>query len=67
MVAGAIAGLVLVNHRRERALRRSEARLDALLAQSHDVIVVLDDENEATFLSRRGRAPARLCPAGPVR
>jgi diguanylate cyclase (GGDEF)-like protein/PAS domain S-box-containing protein len=51
VAAGAIAGLILVNGRRERALRRSEARIAALLAHSNDIIVVLDDQNRATFVS----------------
>jgi diguanylate cyclase (GGDEF)-like protein/PAS domain S-box-containing protein len=51
VVAGIIFGLALVNGRRERALRRSEARIAALLAQSHDIIVVLDDRERATFVS----------------
>jgi diguanylate cyclase (GGDEF)-like protein/PAS domain S-box-containing protein len=51
IVLVAIAGLAIVNHRRERALRRSEARLDALLQNAHDVVVVVDERGRASFIS----------------
>jgi diguanylate cyclase (GGDEF)-like protein/PAS domain S-box-containing protein len=51
LVLTAVAGLAFVNHRRERAVRRSEARLDALLQNAHDLVVVLDDAGLATFVS----------------
>jgi diguanylate cyclase (GGDEF)-like protein/PAS domain S-box-containing protein len=51
LVLVAVAGLALVNHRREQAVRRSEARLDALLHNAHDVVVVLDDDGRARYVS----------------
>jgi diguanylate cyclase (GGDEF)-like protein/PAS domain S-box-containing protein len=51
LVLVAVAGLALVNHRREQAVRRSEGRLDALLHNAHDVVVVLDDAGRAGYVS----------------
>jgi diguanylate cyclase (GGDEF)-like protein/PAS domain S-box-containing protein len=51
LLAAAVLGLALVNQRREQAVRRSEARLDSLLQQAHDVVTVLDDDGRATFIS----------------
>jgi diguanylate cyclase (GGDEF)-like protein/PAS domain S-box-containing protein len=51
VVAAAVIGLAFVNHRREAAVRRSEARLDSLLQSAHDIVVVLDGEGRATFVS----------------
>ncbi|MBK5223846.1 MAG: diguanylate cyclase, partial [Acidimicrobiia bacterium] len=51
LVAGAVMGLAWVNHRRERAVRRSEARLDSLLQNAHDVVVLLDESRRTTFVS----------------
>jgi diguanylate cyclase (GGDEF)-like protein/PAS domain S-box-containing protein len=51
VVLAAVAGLTAVNHRRERMVRRSEMRLDALLQQAHDVVVVLDGAGAVTFVS----------------
>jgi diguanylate cyclase (GGDEF)-like protein/PAS domain S-box-containing protein len=46
----AVGLLVTATWRRERALRRSERRLDALLRNSHDIVAILDRET-ATFVS----------------
>jgi diguanylate cyclase (GGDEF)-like protein/PAS domain S-box-containing protein len=51
LVVAAVAGLALVNHRREHALRRSESRLDALLHQANDIVVVFGDDDRLTFVS----------------
>ena len=51
VVVAGIIGLAVLNHRRELAVRRSEQRLDALLQHAHDIVVVLDDEGRATFVS----------------
>jgi diguanylate cyclase (GGDEF)-like protein/PAS domain S-box-containing protein len=51
LVVTAVIGLAWVNHRRERAVRRSEARLDSLLQNAHDVVVVLREDGTATFVS----------------
>jgi diguanylate cyclase (GGDEF)-like protein/PAS domain S-box-containing protein len=51
VVALAVAGLAFVNGRREQAVRRSEARLDALLQAAHDIVVVLDGDDHVTFVS----------------
>jgi diguanylate cyclase (GGDEF)-like protein/PAS domain S-box-containing protein len=51
LVLVTVAGLAFVNHRREQAVRRSEERLDSLLHNAHDVVVVLDDAGRAKFVS----------------
>jgi diguanylate cyclase (GGDEF)-like protein/PAS domain S-box-containing protein len=51
LVVTAVIGLAWVNHRRERAVRRSEARLDSLLQNAHDVVVVLGEDGTAAFVS----------------
>jgi diguanylate cyclase (GGDEF)-like protein/PAS domain S-box-containing protein len=51
LVACAVVGLALLNLRREQAVRRSESHLDALLQNSHDIIVVVGAEGRARFIS----------------
>lgn len=51
VVAAAVIGLAWVNHRRERAVRRSEERLDAFVQNAHDLIVVLGPDRRVRFLS----------------
>jgi diguanylate cyclase (GGDEF)-like protein/PAS domain S-box-containing protein len=51
VVLAALAALAGMNHRREQTVRRSEAQLDALLQHAHDIVVVLDSERAATFVS----------------
>jgi diguanylate cyclase (GGDEF)-like protein/PAS domain S-box-containing protein len=51
VVLAAVAGLAVVNHRREHAVRRSESRLDALLHQANDIVVVFGDDDRLTFVS----------------
>jgi diguanylate cyclase (GGDEF)-like protein/PAS domain S-box-containing protein len=51
VVLAATIGLALVNHRREQAIRRSERRLDVLLQHAHDVVIVLDRDERASFVS----------------
>jgi diguanylate cyclase (GGDEF)-like protein/PAS domain S-box-containing protein len=46
-----VLALALVNRRRELALRRNAARLDALLRQAHDLILVVDARGEVRFAS----------------
>jgi diguanylate cyclase (GGDEF)-like protein/PAS domain S-box-containing protein len=64
LVAGAVLGLAMVNDRRERAVRRSEARLDALLQSAHDVVVVVDQADRATFVSSAVRRLLGYEPTG---
>jgi diguanylate cyclase (GGDEF)-like protein/PAS domain S-box-containing protein len=51
VVVTALAGLTLVNHRREQAARRGRQRLDALLQHTHDIVVVLADDGRTRFVS----------------
>jgi diguanylate cyclase (GGDEF)-like protein/PAS domain S-box-containing protein len=51
LVVAAVAGLALAAFRRERAVRLREGRLDALLQNAHDVVLLLDREGQATFVS----------------
>ncbi|QGG95300.1 diguanylate cyclase domain-containing protein [Actinomarinicola tropica] len=51
VLAATILGLAVSNHRRERAVRRSEARLTALLRNAHDLILVLDGRGDVRFIS----------------
>jgi PAS domain-containing protein len=51
VVGAAVIGLALMNLRRERAVRRSEGRLDALLQNAHDIIVVLGADGRVRFAS----------------
>jgi diguanylate cyclase (GGDEF)-like protein/PAS domain S-box-containing protein len=50
-VALAILVLALANQRRLEAVRRSHARLDALLQNAHDILIVVDNRGRATFVS----------------
>jgi diguanylate cyclase (GGDEF)-like protein/PAS domain S-box-containing protein len=47
----AVAGVALLNQRREQAIRGSERRLDAILQHARDIVVVLDPDHRATFVS----------------
>lgn len=51
VVAAAVVGLAWVNHRRERAVRRSQERLDAFVQNAHDLLVVLGPDRRIRFLS----------------
>jgi diguanylate cyclase (GGDEF)-like protein/PAS domain S-box-containing protein len=51
VLLAAVAGLGYVNHRRERAIRRSEHRLHTLLQHAHDIVVVLGPDRSARFVS----------------
>jgi diguanylate cyclase (GGDEF)-like protein/PAS domain S-box-containing protein len=51
VVLAIVAGLVFVNHRGEQAARRQERRLDALLQHAHDIVVVVAEDDRATFVS----------------
>jgi diguanylate cyclase (GGDEF)-like protein/PAS domain S-box-containing protein len=51
VVLVALAGLALVNHRREVLLRRSERLTDTLLQQAHDVVIVTGPDLTVRFVS----------------
>ncbi len=51
VLAIAILGLVLLGWRRERAARRSAARLHGLLRNSHDLLLVVDPDSTTRFVS----------------
>ena len=47
----AVFGLGLVNHRRERLLRREEQLVDVLLHEAHDIVVVTAEDLVCRFIS----------------
>jgi diguanylate cyclase (GGDEF)-like protein/PAS domain S-box-containing protein len=51
VLLAAVAGLAFVNHRRAQAIRNGDLPLDALLERARDIVVVLDGEHRATFVS----------------
>ena len=57
-------GLALMNLRRERAVRRSEGRLDALLQNAHDIIVVLGADGRVRFASAALERQVGVAPEG---
>jgi diguanylate cyclase (GGDEF)-like protein/PAS domain S-box-containing protein len=51
VVGVSIAALAYSNHRRERALRRSQRRRYALLRHAHDLLVVIGGDERVRFVS----------------
>jgi diguanylate cyclase (GGDEF)-like protein/PAS domain S-box-containing protein len=50
-IALAIIVLAMANQRRLQAVHRSRAVLDALLQNAHDIMIVVDNHDRATFVS----------------
>jgi diguanylate cyclase (GGDEF)-like protein/PAS domain S-box-containing protein len=65
LVCIAVGGLGAAHRRREATTKAEQARLDALLENAHDIVVVLDAAGSPTFVSSAiqrllGRTPATL-------
>ncbi|WP_198287080.1 diguanylate cyclase domain-containing protein [Frankia sp. QA3] len=51
VAAATLVGVAVANDRRQRAVRREASEFAALLRNAHDFVLVVDDQDEVTFVS----------------